>query len=75
MKPNINSVEVHQQLSYNGHPLDGAWMPWWVLVHCGPHDRLDEQLSLWMSHGRQHTWEIVDDGIGNMVIGWDRTKC
>jgi hypothetical protein len=27
-----------------------------------------------MSHGRQHTWEIVDDGIGNMVIGWERTK-
>ncbi len=24
-KPNINSVEVHsQQLSYNGHPMDGA---------------------------------------------------
>ncbi len=29
MKPNINSVEVHPQLSNNGHPLDGA------LVHCG----------------------------------------
>jgi hypothetical protein len=24
MKPNINSVEVHPQLSNNGHPLDGA---------------------------------------------------
>jgi hypothetical protein len=43
MKPNINSVEVHPQLSYNGHPLDGAWMHWWVLVHCGPHERFDEQ--------------------------------
>jgi hypothetical protein len=21
---NINSVEVHPQLSYNGHPVDGA---------------------------------------------------
>ncbi len=24
MKPNINSVEVHPQLTYNGHPVDGA---------------------------------------------------
>jgi hypothetical protein len=24
MKPNMNSVEVHPQLSNNGHPLDGA---------------------------------------------------
>jgi hypothetical protein len=24
MKPNINSVEVHPQLSNNGHPVDGA---------------------------------------------------
>jgi hypothetical protein len=24
MKPNINSVEVHPQLSHNGHPMDGA---------------------------------------------------
>jgi hypothetical protein len=24
VKPNINSVEVHPQLSNNGHPLDGA---------------------------------------------------
>jgi hypothetical protein len=24
MKPNINSVEVHLQLSNNGHPVDGA---------------------------------------------------
>jgi hypothetical protein len=44
MKPNINSVEVHPQLSYIGHPLDGAWMHWWVLVHRGPHERFDEQL-------------------------------
>jgi len=29
VKPNINSVEVHSQLSNNGHPVDGA------LVHCG----------------------------------------
>jgi hypothetical protein len=29
-KLNINSVEVHPQLSNNGHPMDG------VLVHCGP---------------------------------------
>jgi hypothetical protein len=24
VKPNINSVEVHPQLSKNGHPVDGA---------------------------------------------------
>ncbi len=24
MKPYINSVEVHPQLSNNGHPVDGA---------------------------------------------------
>jgi hypothetical protein len=24
VKPNINSVEVHPQLSTNGHPVDGA---------------------------------------------------
>jgi hypothetical protein len=43
MKPNINSVEVHPQLSYYGHPLDGAWMHWWVLVHCCSHEGFDEQ--------------------------------
>jgi hypothetical protein len=26
VKPNINSVEVHPQLSNNGHPVDGALM-------------------------------------------------
>jgi hypothetical protein len=25
VKPNINSVEVHPQLSNNGHPVDGCW--------------------------------------------------
>jgi hypothetical protein len=29
VKPNINSAEVHPQLSSNGHPVDGA------LVHGG----------------------------------------
>jgi hypothetical protein len=24
VKPFINSIEVHQQMSCNGHPLDGA---------------------------------------------------
>jgi len=24
VKPNINSIEVHPQLSANGHPVDGA---------------------------------------------------
>ncbi len=24
VKPNINSAEVHPQLSNNGHPVDGA---------------------------------------------------
>jgi hypothetical protein len=33
VKPNINSAEVHPQLSNNGHPVDGALVG--VLVHCG----------------------------------------
>jgi hypothetical protein len=24
LKPNINPVEIHPQLSHNGHPVDGA---------------------------------------------------
>jgi hypothetical protein len=32
MKPNINSGEVHPQLTNNRHPVDG------VLVHCGEPD-------------------------------------
>jgi hypothetical protein len=32
VKPNINLVEVHPQVSSNGHPVDGALMcaglPW-----------------------------------------------
>jgi hypothetical protein len=24
VKPNINSVEIHPQMSNNGHPVDGA---------------------------------------------------
>ncbi len=34
MKPDVNSVEVHLQVSHNGHPVDG------VLVGAG---------SLWLS--------------------------
>jgi hypothetical protein len=30
VKPDINSVEVHPQLSHNGHPVD-AFVCWWVL--------------------------------------------
>jgi hypothetical protein len=26
MKPNVNSVEIHPQLSNNGHPMDGVPM-------------------------------------------------
>jgi uncharacterized Zn-binding protein involved in type VI secretion len=33
MKPNMNSVEVHPQLSINGHPVDGALVG--DMVHCG----------------------------------------
>jgi hypothetical protein len=38
VKPNINSVEVHPQLSSNGHPVDGAMVgassPWPLLGVC-----------------------------------------
>jgi hypothetical protein len=38
VKPNINSVEVHPELSYNGHPVDGALVgaagsPWLNLIY------------------------------------------
>ncbi len=37
MKPNVNSVEVHPQLSINRQPTYGALAGWWVvLVHSGP---------------------------------------
>jgi hypothetical protein len=26
VKPNINAIEVHSQLSHNGHPMDGMLM-------------------------------------------------
>jgi hypothetical protein len=29
VKPNVNSVEVHPQLSNNGHPVDGALVGLW----------------------------------------------
>jgi hypothetical protein len=32
VKPNINSVKVHPQLSNIRHPVEGHW---WALVHCG----------------------------------------
>ncbi len=39
VKPNINSAEVHPQLSNNGHPVDGVlvvgagslWPVWWPI--------------------------------------------
>ncbi len=37
MKPDVNSIEVHPQLSHNRHPVDD------VLVGTG---------SLWMTSGR-----------------------
>jgi len=39
VKRNINSVEVHPQLSNNGHPVDGWCAGWCVLVHCGQEKR------------------------------------
>ncbi len=39
MQPNINSVEVHPQLSNNGHPVDGvpvgASSLWEMVYGCG----------------------------------------
>ncbi len=32
MKPNINSVEVHPQLSNNGHPVDDALVGWFSVA-------------------------------------------
>jgi hypothetical protein len=45
MKPDINSVEVHPQLSHNGHPMDGVlvgtanfmpheWISWETSTIC-----------------------------------------
>jgi hypothetical protein len=36
VKPKINSVEVHPQLSNNGHPVDGALMGFSFLSLCHP---------------------------------------
>jgi hypothetical protein len=37
VKPKINSVEVHPQLSNTKHHPSIQWMVhWWVLVHCDP---------------------------------------
>jgi hypothetical protein len=36
VKSDINSVEVHPQLSSNTHPSSGWWcVHWWVLFHSG----------------------------------------
>jgi len=39
VQPNINSVEVHPQLSNNGHPVDGvpvgAGSLWEMVYGCG----------------------------------------
>jgi len=34
VKSDINSIEVHPQLSIDGHPVDGALVG--ADVHCGP---------------------------------------
>ncbi len=34
VKPNINSVEIHPQLSNKGHPVDGAGSLWAVGLIC-----------------------------------------
>jgi hypothetical protein len=38
VKPNINLVKVHPQLSDNGHPVDGALVAagWFTLAAAGP---------------------------------------
>jgi hypothetical protein len=47
MKPNINSVEVHPQLSNNRHPVDG------VLVGAGSFMSFSFTLASNYSHGTQ----------------------
>jgi hypothetical protein len=43
VKPNINSVGVHPQLSNNGHPVDGALLGVGSLV-AQKKERFSEQL-------------------------------
>jgi hypothetical protein len=46
VKPNIiNSVEIHPQLSSNGHPVDVV-LGGWMLVHCGPKNAKDQLVLL-----------------------------
>jgi hypothetical protein len=42
MKPNINSVEVHPQLSNNGHPVDGALVGCWFTLA----DAMDQKVTI-----------------------------
>ncbi len=57
MKPNMNSVEVHPQLSNNGHPVDGAMVGagWFTVANnclVTYNKTLDNTLHL-ASHGCQ----------------------
>jgi hypothetical protein len=36
MKPDINSVKVHPQLSHNGHPVDGLLVGCWFTLTLSP---------------------------------------
>jgi hypothetical protein len=55
VKPNINSVEVHPQLSYNGHPMDhvlvGAGSLWPEL----PSPTVTKKIKTQDKHNTEHT--------------------
>jgi len=64
MKPNINSVEVHSQLSNNRRPVDGALAG--VRVHCGllislhytrQGDSVHIIVVVWLKSDHHSTWK------------------
>jgi hypothetical protein len=61
MKPDMNSVEVHPQLSQNEHPVDGALVGcWFTLAHHTLMMR-QEMAHTTNTHITQHTHIYVHD--------------
>jgi len=56
VKPNINSVEVHPQLSDNGHPLDDALVGAGTLWPCkSTPSNFQIPFGGWSSYIREYT--------------------